>query len=274
MVDQKEEAKKEKFIETMTTMIQTHFIICKDWADVKDKAKSLKHIIRKCDPPTPTMPLMATGATVPGLYWHIAHLVDKEEGEIPQTFKGTKPKQPEVEVNLKENLKNKDRTHLKPKRQMKLIHMIALTIITTMILILPQVRVEAADLLMVKAVTDNLEVSHNETEAKDLNIINVNFRITDFREVHFNRIILNMATITNPTFRGIKQIATEAEAMARVLSNLEDAVMAEPIIRVAMAITSISITCMTHRQNSMAHLLVYAVVLTILLSTVTRENMI
>ena len=45
MVDQKEEAKKEKFIETMSTMIQTHLIICKDWADVKEKAKSLEHII-------------------------------------------------------------------------------------------------------------------------------------------------------------------------------------------------------------------------------------
>ena len=45
MVDQKEEAKKEKFIETMPTMIQTHLIICKDWAEVKDKAKSLKYII-------------------------------------------------------------------------------------------------------------------------------------------------------------------------------------------------------------------------------------
>ena len=45
MVDQKEEAKKEKFIETMPTMIQTHLIICKDWADVKDKAKLLEHII-------------------------------------------------------------------------------------------------------------------------------------------------------------------------------------------------------------------------------------
>ena len=93
MVDQKEEAKKEKFIETMPTMIQTHLIICKDWADIKDKAKSLEHIIRKCDPPTPTMPLMATGATVPGLYLHIAHSVDKEEGKIPQKFKGAKPKQ-------------------------------------------------------------------------------------------------------------------------------------------------------------------------------------
>ena len=93
MVDQKEEAKKEKFTETMPTMIQTHLITCKDWDTVKDTAKSLEHIIMKCDPPTPAMPMMATGATVLGLYSHIAHLVDKEEGDIPQPFKGTKPKQ-------------------------------------------------------------------------------------------------------------------------------------------------------------------------------------
>ena len=30
MVDQKEEAKKEKFIETMPMMIQTHLIVCKN----------------------------------------------------------------------------------------------------------------------------------------------------------------------------------------------------------------------------------------------------
>ena len=93
MVDQKEEAKKEKFIETMPTMRQTHFITCKDWATVKDTVKSLEHIIMKCDPPTPAMPTMATDATVPGLYSHIAHSVDKDEGEIPQPFKGAKPKQ-------------------------------------------------------------------------------------------------------------------------------------------------------------------------------------
>ena len=36
---------------------------------------------------------MATGATVLGLYSHIAHSVDKDEGEIPSPFKGAKPKQ-------------------------------------------------------------------------------------------------------------------------------------------------------------------------------------
>ena len=131
----------------------------------------------------------------------------------------------------------------------------------------------ATDFSMVKAVTDNLEVSHNETEAKDLNIINVNFRIIDFREVHFNRTALNTAPATNPIFREIKQIVTEAEAMAGVLSNLEDAVVVGPIIRVAVECISISTRCMTHRQNSMAHPVVNAAVLIIPLSTATKENM-
>ena len=146
MVDQKEEAKKETFIETMPTMIQTHLITCKDWATVKDTAKSLKHIIMKCDPPTLAMPMMATGATVPELYSHIAHLVNKDEGDIPQPFKGAIQNKPEVEENLKENPRNKDRTHQKPKRQMKLTHMKTLIITITML----QVRVEATDLITVQ----------------------------------------------------------------------------------------------------------------------------
>ena len=129
---------------------------------------------------------MATGATVPGLYSHITQSVDKEEGKIPPPFKGVKLKQTRDRGKPKENLRIKDRTHLKPKRQMKLTHTIVLTSIITMIIILPQVRIVATDLLMVKVVIDNLEVSHNKTEAKDLNIINVNFRIINFREVHFN----------------------------------------------------------------------------------------
>ena len=91
------------------------------------------------------MPLVTTGATVPGLYSHITHSVDKEEGEIPHHLKEQNRNNPEVEVNLKENLRVIDRTHLKPKRQMKPMLMIALTIITTMIIILPQVKIEAAD---------------------------------------------------------------------------------------------------------------------------------
>ena len=169
---------------------------------------------------------------------------------------------------------NKDRTHLKPKRQMKLMHMRALTIIITMRTTMAQVRVEATDLLLVKVVTDKLKVSHNETEAKDLNIVNVSLKIINIREAHLNKIVLNTAITANPIFREIKQMTIEAEVMAVVLNILEDAVVVGPTTRVVMEHTSISIIHMTHSQNNMAHPAVYAAVLIIPLSIVTRENMI
>ena len=137
MVDQKEEAKMEKFIETMPTMIQTHLTICEDWAETKDKVKSLEHIIWKCDPQTPAMPLVTTGATVLGLYSHIAHLVDTDAEDIPPPFKGAKPKQTRGRGNLKENFKVKDKTYWKTKRQMKHTLTITLITITIKIIILP-----------------------------------------------------------------------------------------------------------------------------------------
>ena len=271
MVDQKEEAKKEKFIETMPTMIQTHLIMCKDWAAVKDTVKSLEHIILKCDPPTPAMPVMATGATVPGLYSHIAHLVDKDEGEIPQPFKGTKPKQ--IRGRGKPKGKPQEQRQNPPKAQeADETHTYETLII---IITMPQVSVKAADLTMVKAVTDDLEGSYNETEVKDLSIVNDSFKIIAIREAHHNKTVLNMATIVNPIFREIKQIAIEAEAVAMALSNSEDVVVEGPIIRMAMECISISIsiTHMTHNQNNMAHPVVYVADLTIPLSIATRENM-
>ena len=116
-----------------------------------------------------------------------------------------------------------------------------------MIITLLQVKIKAADLSMVKAVTSNLEASHKEAEAKDLSIINVNFRTIGFIEVHINRTILNMAPTANAIFREVKQITTEDEAMAGVLSNLEDAVEVGAINRVTMALTNISIIHMISR---------------------------
>ena len=116
-----------------------------------------------------------------------------------------------------------------------------------MIITLLQVKIEATDLSMVKVVTGNLEASYREAEAKDLSIININFRTISFREVHINRTILNTAPTANPIFREVKQITTEDEAMAGVLSKLEDAVMVGPIIRVTMALTNISIIHMISR---------------------------
>ena len=138
---------------------------------------------------------------------------------------------------------------------------------------MPQVRVKATDLIMAKAVTNNLEGSYNETEAKDLSIVNVSFKVIASREVHLNKTILNTAIIVNPIFREIKQIAIEVEAGAMDLSNSEDVAVEDPIIRIATECISISITHMTHNQNNMALPAVYAVDLIISPSTATRENM-
>ena len=268
MVDQKEEAKKEKFIETIPTMIQTHLIICKDWATVKDTVKSLKHIILKCDPLTPAMPMMATGATLPGLYSHIAHSVDKDEGEIPQPFKGAKSKQ--TRGRGKPKGKPQEQRQNPPKAQ------------------------EADETYAYENPNNyyhnalsqsrgcrpyngqggnNLEGSCNETEAKDLSTVNVSFKVITIREVHHNKTILNMAIIANPIFREIKQIVIEAKAMAVDFNNSEDVVVVWPIVRIAMQHISISITHMTHNQNNMVLPAVYVVDLTTLLSIATRENM-
>ena len=82
----------EKFIDTMPTIIQTYLITCKTWAKGTKKAKELEHIIRRCDP----LANLTKGTAVPGLYLHIAHSNDKDETDIPQPFKGARPKQPKT----------------------------------------------------------------------------------------------------------------------------------------------------------------------------------
>ena len=137
---------------------------------------------------------------------------------------------------------------------------------------MPQARVEAADLIMVKVITNNLEGLYNKAENKVLSMVNVSFKVIAIREVHLNKTIHNMIIPTNPISREIIQIAIEAEAGDVDLSNSEDAAMEGPIIRIAMEGISISITHMTHNQNNMALPAVYVVDLIIPLNIATREN--
>ena len=88
-----------------------------------------------------------------------------------------------------------------------------------MIIILPQVKIEAADVLTVKVVANNSEASHREAEAKDLSTINTNFRTIGFREAHIRVAIINIAATTNPISRETNQIPTEDEAEVRVLNT-------------------------------------------------------
>ena len=104
---------------------------------------------------------------------------------------------------------------------------------------MPQARVEATNLIMVKAVTNNLAGSHNKTEAKDLNMVNTSFKVIAIREAHLNKTVCNMAIIANPISREINQIAIEAEPVAMDLSNSEDVAVEGPIIRIAMVSVSV-----------------------------------
>ena len=72
----------------------------------------------------------------------------------------------------------------------------------TIITIIPQIRVEATDLIMVRVETDNLEDLYHKIEDKDLNIVNVSFRIIAIREAHHNKIIHNMVAHVSHIFKG------------------------------------------------------------------------
>ena len=74
----------------MPTIIQTHLVTCENWPVATKKAKEL---VGKCDPLAAAMPTFAQGSAVPGLYSQIVQSEDNEDTEIPQPFKGIKPKQ-------------------------------------------------------------------------------------------------------------------------------------------------------------------------------------
>ena len=138
---------------------------------------------------------------------------------------------------------------------------------------MPQVRVKAADLIMVKAKANNFEGLHHKIEVKDLSIVSISSIIITIREAHHNKNVLNMATLVSPIFRGIIVILTEAEAAAMDLSISEATAVVGPTIRITLECISISITHMTNNQNNMVLPAGYAVDLTIPPSTAIRVNM-
>ena len=160
------------------------------------------------------MPLVTTGATVPGLYSHITHSVDKDEEEIPPPFKGTKPKQ--TRGRCKPKGKPQGHRQNPPKDQEadeaytyenpnNYYHNDNYT---------AQGQNQGC-----KVVIDNSEASHKEAEAKDLSTINANFRTIDFQEAHIRTAIINSAANANLISREINQIPIEDEAVAGVLNK-------------------------------------------------------
>ena len=165
MLGQKEESKKDKFIDMMPTIIQMHLITEKSWADTTKKVKELEHVIRKCDPPAATVPTLAKGTTVPSLYSHIAHSDDKDEMDIPQPFKGAHPKQAKSRGGGKgkQPQQNQKICHHRPRMINTIMRI--LTIITTMRI--TEVNLEVADPTEAKIWNILLEVKTPVAEVKE-----------------------------------------------------------------------------------------------------------
>ena len=168
MLGQKEESKRDKFIDTMPTIIQTHLITEKTWAETTEKVKELEHIIRKCDPPEAALPTLAKGTTVPGLYSHIAHSDDKDEMDIPQPLKGACPKQPKSRDRGKGKQPQPKLKNLPPQTQMNNTIMRILTIITIMRII--EVNPEDVDPIEAKIQVISSEAKIFMAEANEIKI--------------------------------------------------------------------------------------------------------
>ena len=124
---------------------------------------------------------------------------------------------------------------------------------------------------MVRAETDNFEDLYHEIEDKDLNIVNVSFRITAIREAHRDKIIHNMVAHVSHISNSMH---TEAEAGVGVLSNSEDAPVAGRVSTIMLALININTTHITSNWNSMAHHVVCVEDLIIPPSIVIKGNMI
>ena len=69
---------------------------------------------------------------------------------------------------------------------------------------MPQVRVKATELIMVKVETNNFEGLHHEIEVKDFSIVSISFKIIAIKDVHHNKIVHNTVAHVSPIFMGIK----------------------------------------------------------------------
>ena len=270
MLGQKDESKKDKFIDTMPTIIQTHLITEKDWAETTKKAKELQHIIRKCDPLAAALPTLAKGTAVPGLYSHIAHSNDKDEVEIPQLFKGARPEQPKPRGGGKGKQKLKIHHH---KHKMINIIMRTLTTITIM-------RIIGANPEVIDPIEDKIQDVPSEAKISVAKVKEIrthtkaNIKMMAIKAI-ITRIIEDSIIIhVEISLKVITTVNLEAEAVAMAEAITTVMVMVGPIIEAMLIINIISIMfmMMSTRWINMVYHVLYAVDIITLPNIVLNES--
>ena len=285
MIGQRDEAKMEKFVDTMPTIIQTHLVICENWEKTKDKAKELEYIIQKCEPPAAVVPTLAPGTSIPGLYSHIAQSKDKEDSEIspiqrqrdseiPQPFKGVKPKQ------------TKGKTRGKPKNNQSKspkIYRYSKMSTTTKILIITTIQKtiganhEAEGHIEVKTLADH---SNPKITVVETSIIRTNFKPAIMVLITTQAIIKEIKGSSRMYVEGIIKATDTANLVAEAVAMAEEIIVhsdAAGVILEAIIIintNNITPTIMIKGLNNMALHAHYVEVTTNHPNIPTRENMI
>ena len=275
MLGQKDESKKDKFIDTMPTIIQMHLITEKDWAATTKKAKELEHVIRKCDPPGAAVPTLAKGTTVPSLYSHIAHSNDNTKQRYHNLLKGLALNNPSLEAEAEVSNLNKSRkTHCLKHKRINIIMRI-LTTITIMRII--GVSPEVTDPIEDKIQDAPLEDKISMAETKDIRThTKVNIKMIAIKAT-ITRVPKDSTIIhVEVSHKVIVMVNQEAEAVAMVEVITVVMVMVGLIIEATLItnIISIMLMMMSTRPINMAHYVPYAVAIITLPNIVLKESMI
>ena len=273
MLGQKKESKRDRFIDTMPTIIQMHLITEKTWAKTTDKTKELEHIIRKCDPLAAALPTLVKDTTVPGLYSHIAHSDDKDEMDIPQPFKGAHHKQPKSRGAGKGKQPQQKKIHHHRYKTINTVMRI-LTIITIMRTI--EVNPEDVDPIEAKIQVISSEVKIFMAEANKIRThTKANIKMRAIKAIITRAIKEFIITHVEIFLRVIAMAILEVEAMAEAEAIIAAVVTAGLIIEVTLTINIISIMVMMMStiQSNMVHLVLYVVAIITLPNIASRESM-
>ena len=239
------------------------------------EAKELEHIIKKCDPPAAALPTLTQGTAVSGLYSHIAHSNDKEETNIPQPFKGARPKQTKTRGGGKGK-----KTQQKPKPppvQVQEDNTLMKILIITTTMRITEINPEDIDLIEANILDDFSEVKTLVVEANVLKIhTKVNIKVTIIKVIATKAIVVYTTTHIETINRVTIMANLEAEAMVMVEVITLDAVTAGLIIEEIKIINTISIMVMmmTTSLINMAHHVHYVVAIIIPPNIVLRKSMI
>ena len=215
---------------------------------------------------------MTKGATVPGLYSHIAHSDDKEETDIPQPFKGVRHKQ------LKHRGGGKGK---QPQQKQKILQyryrMInaIMKILTIIIMRIIEANLEDIDPTEAKIQVNSSEAKIFVAEVNEIRIhTKANIKTTAIKAIITKAIkvfIIAHAEIVN---RVIIMVNLEAEAVAEAEAIIVAMVMPGRIIEVILTTNTISIMVMMMitRQINMVHHVHYVVATIILLNIALRRT--